>query len=307
MRRLGAGPKYFAFREYELDGIPFILARSGWSKQGGLNSIFVMAARVRPCGTGWQKLAGLMALAPVRPTILNGWKVDWCPTAQILMIGQTRLSWGWTVHNVDQPHDFVGKSALRGIRDKEVSRRFMGLLIEANICHHQRKLVGSQLEQRVCRLRMRQCLFGARAIQYRRRHGQYGCDRSEKQLMSTPKRHSSGGSGATTHHLAARWLVSDGRCTQFVDLGVYSTKDKFTAATRPLRCSQVHRDALPLIQLVKSRMDGGNMHEYIIAFFIRIDKAIPFWVLTILQCPQTFYKTPCTALSPPILRLFIFT
>jgi glycine cleavage system aminomethyltransferase T len=28
--------KYFQFRETELDGIPLIVARSGWSKQGGV-------------------------------------------------------------------------------------------------------------------------------------------------------------------------------------------------------------------------------------------------------------------------------
>jgi glycine cleavage system aminomethyltransferase T len=34
---LGAGAlKYFQFREAELDGIPLIVARSGWSKQGGV-------------------------------------------------------------------------------------------------------------------------------------------------------------------------------------------------------------------------------------------------------------------------------
>ena len=27
--------KYFAFREADLEGIPLVVARSGWSKQGG--------------------------------------------------------------------------------------------------------------------------------------------------------------------------------------------------------------------------------------------------------------------------------
>jgi aminomethyltransferase len=32
--------------------------------------------------------------------------------------------------DIDQPHDFVGKSALKDIRDRGVTRRFMGLMID---------------------------------------------------------------------------------------------------------------------------------------------------------------------------------
>jgi len=49
--------RYFGFEETTLDGIPLVLARSGWSKQGGFE-LYLQDA----------------TLAPVPRTTLNGWK-----------------------------------------------------------------------------------------------------------------------------------------------------------------------------------------------------------------------------------------
>ena len=45
--------KYFAFREAELQGIPLLVARSGWSKQGGYETLFERRCpRARALGFG---------------------------------------------------------------------------------------------------------------------------------------------------------------------------------------------------------------------------------------------------------------
>ena len=122
--------KYFAFREYELDGIPFILARSGWSKQGG----FEFYLRDGSKGAAlWDRVAEAgkpYGIGPGTPNYIErvesglvSYGADTDDMTNPFELGLDRFM------NVDQPHDFVGKSALQAIRDKGVSRRFMGLLI----------------------------------------------------------------------------------------------------------------------------------------------------------------------------------
>lgn len=123
--------KYFAFRETELDGIPLILARSGWSKQAGFEIYLMDGTR----GTDlWDRVmsAGLpYGIGPGAPNIVErtegdllSWGTDTRPDANALELGLGAFI------NLDMAPDFIGKEALTKIRAEGPKRRRVGLFIE---------------------------------------------------------------------------------------------------------------------------------------------------------------------------------
>jgi glycine cleavage system aminomethyltransferase T len=123
--------RYFGFRQFELDGIPMVVARSGWSKQGGFEFYLQDGSR----GTElWNKVAEAGAPYGIGPGTPN--YVERVESGLVSYGADTddmsnpfEYGLGKFV-DVDQEQDFAGKAALRAIRDAGVTRRFMGLLIE---------------------------------------------------------------------------------------------------------------------------------------------------------------------------------
>ncbi|MDF1733326.1 MAG: glycine cleavage T C-terminal barrel domain-containing protein [Minwuia sp.] len=126
--------KYFAFRETELDGIPLILARSGWSKQAGFEIYLMDGTR----GTDlWDRVmsAGLPhGIGPGAPNVVErtegdllSWGADTRPDANALELGLGDFI------NLDMAPDFIGKDALTKIRAEGPKRRRVGLFIEPPI------------------------------------------------------------------------------------------------------------------------------------------------------------------------------
>ena len=123
--------KYFGFKVTDLDGIPLVVARSGWSKQGGYELYLRDGSRGDEL---WAKVAAAGApynIGPGTPNYIErvesgliSYGADTDPETNPFELGMDKFI------NVDQPHDFVGKDALIAIRDAGVTRRFMGLLIE---------------------------------------------------------------------------------------------------------------------------------------------------------------------------------
>ncbi len=123
--------KYFGFRVTELAGIPLVVARSGWSKQGG----FELYLRDSSCG---EKLWDLVAQAgspygigPGTPNYVErlesgliSFGADTDAKTNPFELGMDKFI------NLDQAHDFIGKSALQAIKNAGVARRFMGLIID---------------------------------------------------------------------------------------------------------------------------------------------------------------------------------
>jgi len=122
--------KYFWFRETDLDGIPILLARSGWSKQGG----FEMYLRDARQGT---ELYERVKEAGAQYGILPGAPSD------IERIESGLLSYGADARygvnpfeaglgafvDLDREDDFIGKAALQKIMNEGVRRRRVGLVI----------------------------------------------------------------------------------------------------------------------------------------------------------------------------------
>jgi aminomethyltransferase len=128
VRELG----YFWFRETELNGIPLILARSGWSKQGGYELYLrdgrhgdrlwetVMEAG-RPYGI---KPGTPSSIERVEGGLLNYWE-DITEQTNPYEIGLGKFV------ALDQDFDFIGKEALKKIEAAGIERTLVGLEIHS--------------------------------------------------------------------------------------------------------------------------------------------------------------------------------
>ena len=124
--------KYFWFKETELNGIPLLLARTGWSKQGGYELYLrdgrygdqlwetVMEAG-KPHGI---KPATPSSIERVEGGLLNYWE-DMTDETNPYEVGM-----GKSVA-LDAGFDFVGKQALKDIKAAGIKRKLIGLEIHS--------------------------------------------------------------------------------------------------------------------------------------------------------------------------------
>jgi aminomethyltransferase len=122
---------YFRFRETELDGIPLVLARSGWSKQGGFELYLRDASR----GTElWNKIKEAGAPYDIGPGCPNG--MERVESGLLSFGGDTdaqtnpfEVRMGHYVH-LDAPDDCIGIRALRAIHDRGPQRHQLGVVLD---------------------------------------------------------------------------------------------------------------------------------------------------------------------------------
>jgi len=122
--------KFFWFREFDFNGIPLVIARSGWSKQGG----FELYLRDRAFGTElWERVAeagqpyGIQPGAPSSMERIEGGLLSYGNDMTILNnpfeVGLGRYC------ALDQEADFLAKDALRQIEKQGVTQRQAGIKI----------------------------------------------------------------------------------------------------------------------------------------------------------------------------------
>jgi aminomethyltransferase len=126
------GLKYFWFREFDLGGIPLVVARSGWSKQGG----FELYLRDGSQGT---KLWTLVKEAG-QPWGIGPGNPNWSERVESGLIsfggdtdGQTNpfeVRMGKYV-DLHVPDDTVGIQALRRIAEEGPKRHSLGIILDA--------------------------------------------------------------------------------------------------------------------------------------------------------------------------------
>lgn len=131
--------RYFWFREFELDGIPLLVARSGWSKQGGFELYLrdgsrgdelwerVMAAGA-PWGIGPAAPSGIERIESGLLSFGN----DMTPENNPFEIGLEKYC------DLAQEIDFIGKEALRRIQAAGVRQKLVGLTL------HNERVTGCQ-------------------------------------------------------------------------------------------------------------------------------------------------------------------
>jgi aminomethyltransferase len=122
--------RYFWFRETELAGIPLVLARSGWSKQGGYELYLrdgsygdqlweIVMEAGRPYNI---KPATPSSIERVESGLLNYWE-DMTEQTNPYEVGLGRFV------DLDQEVDFIGKEALKKIKTAGIKRKLVGLEI----------------------------------------------------------------------------------------------------------------------------------------------------------------------------------
>ncbi len=130
------GLKYFSFRETELAGIPLVVARSGWSKQGGFELYLLDGSRGTELWEAVKRAGRPYGIGPGAPNDqerLESGLISYGADAryQQLPANPFELGLGTMVH-LDRADDFVGKRALRRISEAGVRRRRVGLLIDGD-------------------------------------------------------------------------------------------------------------------------------------------------------------------------------
>ena len=122
--------KYFWFREAELDGIPILLARSGWSKQGGFELYLRdgkrgadLWCRVKDAGATYGIVPGAPSDVERVESGLLSYGADARNGANPFEVGLGAFV------DLDRDDYFVGKAALQRIAEEGVQRRRVGFVV----------------------------------------------------------------------------------------------------------------------------------------------------------------------------------
>lgn len=123
--------RYYWLREMTLDGIPLVVSRTGWSSELGYELYLTDGTRGDEL---WERIMTAGEPFGLKPghtssiRRIEGGMLSYHADADIdtnpYELGLDRLV------NVDMEADFIGKAALRRIRDEGVRRRQVGLLID---------------------------------------------------------------------------------------------------------------------------------------------------------------------------------
>jgi aminomethyltransferase len=123
--------KYFWFKGTELDGIPFVLARTGWSKQGGYE-LFLQDESygdqlwkiIMEAGKPYNiKPSTPSSIERVESGLLNYWE-DVTEQTNPYEVGLGKYV------DLDQEVDFIGKEALKKIKAEGIKRKLVGLVLQ---------------------------------------------------------------------------------------------------------------------------------------------------------------------------------
>lgn len=125
--------KYFWFRETVLEGIPLVLARSGWSKQGGFE-LYLMNGRqgtklwrlVREAGRPWEIGPGNPNFCERVESGLLSYGGDTDASTNPFEVRLGRYV------DLELPDEVIGIEALRGIRTAGPRRHQLGVVLEGS-------------------------------------------------------------------------------------------------------------------------------------------------------------------------------
>ena len=125
--------KYYWLREVELDGIPLVVSRTGWSSELG----YELYLRDESQGDAlWERIMAVGQSFDLKPghtssiRRIEGGMLSYHADADIhtnpYELGLDRLV------NLDMKAEFIGKAALRRIKDEGVKRKQVGLIIDCD-------------------------------------------------------------------------------------------------------------------------------------------------------------------------------
>jgi aminomethyltransferase len=125
--------KYFWFRDTELDGIPVLLARSGWSKQGGFELYLRDGARGTELYERVKAAGKPYGIRPGAPSDIERVESGLLSYGADARYGADPFEVGLGGFvDLDREDDFVGKAALQRLSDAGASRRRTGFVISGD-------------------------------------------------------------------------------------------------------------------------------------------------------------------------------
>lgn len=122
--------KYFWFKETELNGIPFVLARTGWSKQGGYE-LFLTDGKdgdqlwetIMEAGKKYNIKPGTPCwIERIESGLFNYWE-DVTEQTNPFEVGLDKFV------DLEQDVDFIGKEALKKAKADGIKRKLVGLIL----------------------------------------------------------------------------------------------------------------------------------------------------------------------------------
>ena len=126
--------KYFWFRETELNGIPLVLARSGWSKQGGFELYLQDGSRGFDLWSMVKQAGEKFGIGPGAPNDverLESGLVSYGADARHLSDPANPFEVGLgSLVDFDRGGDFIGRNALLRIQENGVERQRVGVFID---------------------------------------------------------------------------------------------------------------------------------------------------------------------------------
>jgi glycine cleavage system aminomethyltransferase T len=122
--------KYFWFRETELDGIPILLARSGWSKQGGFELYLRDGQRGTELWNRVKEAGASYGIVPGAPSDIERVESGLLSYGSDARVGVNPFEAGLGAFvDLERDDDYVGKAALQSIAEEGVRRRRVGFVI----------------------------------------------------------------------------------------------------------------------------------------------------------------------------------
>jgi aminomethyltransferase len=125
--------KYFWHRQTDLDGIPILLARSGWSKQGGFELYLRDGTRGTELWNRVKEAGAPYGIVPGVPSDIERTESDLLSYGADARFGANPFEVGLGKYvDLDRDDEFVGKAALRRILDEGVRRRRVGFFLSGD-------------------------------------------------------------------------------------------------------------------------------------------------------------------------------
>ncbi|TDJ27183.1 MAG: glycine cleavage system protein T [Gammaproteobacteria bacterium] len=125
--------KYFWFRETEIDGIPVVVSRTGWSNERGYEIFLRDASRGDELWERVMAAGGDHGITPAAPSQIKRMEAGLLSYHNDMNLSTNPFEVGLGKFvDLDQAVDFVGKSSLRKFHETGLTRQLKGALIDGD-------------------------------------------------------------------------------------------------------------------------------------------------------------------------------
>ncbi|MFK7803453.1 MAG: glycine cleavage T C-terminal barrel domain-containing protein [Anaerolineae bacterium] len=129
--------RYFRFVEYDFNGVPLVISRTGWSSELGYEIFLRDSAHGDDLWETIMKIGAPLGLHVGHTSTIR--RVEGAMLSYItdMTIENNPFEMGWDrLVNLDMDADYIGKQALRKIREAGVSQLFVGVEIDGEPLPH---------------------------------------------------------------------------------------------------------------------------------------------------------------------------